>query len=116
MSFPDDGDDFDLDNKVDEEDSSDDSDDDDSDDHHGEGCTCKFCRHYDRNILLFNSVYADNDSDDEYEYTSRFKARVIKSLDDELEKIENNQTNFEDNAYSWSITKKKKLSFFDDSE
>ncbi len=89
----------------DDDDNFDDYDDDDDDD--GEGCIRKFCY----------NMYADFDSndEDEYEYTSRFKARVIKSLNDERDKDEDEKKNLEDDAISWSATRKK-LRFFDDSE
>jgi len=65
---------------------------------------------------LMNDRMDENDySDDEYEYTSNFKDRVISSLEDELDEDDDDEGGDEDDANSWTITKRK-LTFCDDNE
>jgi len=88
---------------VDQEDHDDDSDDeceetnyydgwiendDDDDDEVDDGCSCSNCRNSDQGNLMYDGMDENDYSDDEYEYTSNFKDRVI-SLEDELDEDDN---------------------------
>jgi hypothetical protein len=88
--------------------------DDDDDDEVDDGCTCSNCRNSDQDYLMNDGMDENDYSDDEYEYKSNFKDRVISSLEDELDE-DDDEEGYQDDANSWTRTKRK-LTFCDCNE
>lgn len=85
---------------------------DEDDDVVNESCMCRYCQY---NTGTCDYMDEDDSSDDEDEYTSNFKERVIKSSDNEFDTDDHDEKKNENNANSWSVTKKK-LTFYEDIE